>query len=148
MQRSRKNDSPAIAFRSRSHCSRSRRISPSVVFGLVQVGTAQPNNKTRQRPIASLHNIIPVAPLIAPRRRQPAKQIAAPSVHNSSHQFRSLIFSPILGRFKIFPTIPSLHNAVAQACRYDQSEFCLKLYEHSNFLVNVRATLPSAQEAL
>jgi len=62
------------------------------VFALFQVGAAQPNNKTIQRAIASLKNVIPLEEsLIARCRRQPAKQIAAPSVHNSSHQFRPLI---------------------------------------------------------
>ena len=145
MQRSRKNDSPATSFRSRSHCSRSRRISPSVVFGLRQVGAAQPKNKTRQRAIASLNNVTPVAPLIAvagasPQNRSPRHRL------NSFHQFRPLILFHT--GVRIFPTIPSVHNALAQACRFDQSEFYLKLYEHSNFLVSVRAILPSAQEAL
>src|SRR5689334_23250510 len=142
MQRSRKNDSPATSFRSRSHCSRSRRISPSVVFALFQVGAAQPNNKTIQRAITSLNSVIPAEPLIT---------VAGASPQNSRRtigsSFRPVIFIFIYPRVKIFPTIPSVHSALARVLRYDQSEFYLKRYEHSNFLVSVRTALPSAQEA-
>ena len=52
-------------------------------------GTAEQQNNTKSdRKLKRRHS---AEPLIARCRRQPAKQIAAPSVHNSSHQFRPLI---------------------------------------------------------